>query len=135
MVKKLLLLFPALTFLCTNISFAQQQDSSGVFVSNIPFDLESPISIECDGFASINHPLMKRRHIENQDSLALLDSFLAKVKYKRRNDDIDTRGHVLYIKPGVAPVSICLNYWDIIVNGRLLRHNDKFLEFLKSMMG
>jgi hypothetical protein len=98
----LLLIFLTLIFLCCNNSFAQQKDSSGIFVANIEFDMLTMVAVKCEGFASSMPKIMKHRHIDKKGSLAMLDSFLEKVKFQKKNNEIDVRGQVYYIKPGYA---------------------------------
>jgi hypothetical protein len=80
----LLLIFLTLIFLCCNNSFAQQKDSSGIFVANIEFDMLTMVAVKCEGFASSMPKIMKHRHIDKKGSLAMLDSFLEKVKFQKK---------------------------------------------------
>jgi hypothetical protein len=77
---------------------------------------------------------MKFRKITNKDSLSMLDSFLEKIKYKKKNNEIDVRARISYIKVDKEQITICLNSNDAIINGRLIKRNDLFISFLMSMM-
>ena len=131
--KKTLLLLLTLSCVCCSYSFSQNSDSSGIYVMNVEFNLMTMVQVKCEGFANRFPTMMQQRHTANKDSMAILDSFLKKVKYQKRNREIDVRGQVYYIKPGHAPVTICMNDYYIMVNGRLTKENEKFIAFLKSM--
>ena len=119
--------------LACNYSFCQVKDSTGVYVMGAPFDMMTFARITCEKFGSTQPPWMKYRHVIHQDTLAMLDSFLKKVKYKRRNNEIDVRAKMLYIKADKVRTFICMNDNDIMINGRLIEQNDPFITFLRSL--
>jgi vancomycin resistance protein YoaR len=100
---------------------------------NVPMNLMTMIRVECEDFAYSFPTIMKHRHIDNKDSLAMLDSFLKKVKFKKRNDGIDVRGQINYYKPGLATARVCFSNFHVLINGRLIKENEKFIDFLISM--
>lgn len=114
--------------------FCQQIDSSGVYVKNLGFDVLAFAAISCEKFASYQHPAIKFRQIKNKDSLVMLDSLLGKIKFKRKNKEIDVRAEIKYMKIDKTIVTICLDSNDAMVNGRLIKRNELFLLFLMSMM-
>jgi len=131
---KPLLFFLFLKFTFFNYSFSQEVSESGIYIMSVDFGTRTIYSISCEKFTTSFAGRMKLRLINNEDSLKILDSFLEKIKYKRKKDGVDVRAKINYIKPDDTRISICTNGYDVMVNGRLIKHNAKFVDFLKSMI-
>lgn len=113
-------------------SFCQEKDSAGIYVAGAPFYMTTWARITCEKFGSSHAPWMKYRHILNQDTLVLLDTFLKKIKYQRKNNEIDVRAKMVYVR-SKGRTSICMNLNDIMINGRLIERNEPFVDFLISL--
>ena len=115
--------------------FCQEVDSNGVRVMSLGFDELTWAAISCEKFATLeHHPNMKFRKITNKDSLFMLDSFLGKVKFKKKNRELDVRAQIKYEMNNKTIVTICLDSIDAMINGKLIKRNDPFVAFLFSMM-
>lgn len=131
---KVFLVLIVLQFMLNEKIFCQQIDSNGIYVKNLGFDVLTFAAITCDKFVSYQHPGLKFRHIINKDSLAMLDSFLGKVKFKKKNKEIDVRAQIKYKKDDKIIVTICFDSVNAMINGRLIKRNDQFVAFLISLM-
>jgi hypothetical protein len=131
---KIIFILIVLQIMRNESAFCQGMDSSIVHVKSLGFDMLITVAISCDKFASFHHPSAKVRQIINKDSLAMLDSFLGKIKFKRRNNEIDVRAQMKYMRNDKTMVTICLDSNDAVVNGKLIKRNELFISFLMSMM-
>jgi hypothetical protein len=55
------------------------------------------------------------------------------MRFKRRNSGVDTRAKIIYASAGDSSI-ICLNLFDVIVNGKMVTRNKNFVDFLKSLI-
>lgn len=131
--KTLLLLLCFGIFLC-NLSFAQsfsKQDT--LYVESVDFNIETFYQIPCESFATNFKGRLKFRSITNEDTIAILNHFLAKERYVQKNRDIDVRAKLIYQKEKESTITICTDGYEILVDGRLLKHNNKFAVFLRGL--
>jgi len=129
---KLKLFFLIIFQFAYHYSFCQGKDSTGVYVMGAPFDMMAWARISCEKFGSTQPPWMKYSHVIHKDTLAILDSFLEKVKYVKHNE-IDVRAKMIYIRADKLRTIICMNDNDIMINGRLIKRDEKFIAFLRSL--
>lgn len=129
--KSRLLIFALL--LIAKYSFCQEKDSAGIYVAGTEWNMLSMVAIPCEKFDAGHLPNLKYRHFLHKDTLTMLDSFLKKVKYKRRNNDLDVRAKLVYFKSDKLRTAICMTEIDVMVDGRLIKRNDEFVAFLKRL--
>ena len=59
--------------------------------------------------------------------------FLQGIKYIKKNREIDVRAKFIFLENN-TPVIICTDGFEIQVNGRLIKRNEKFTNFLKNLI-
>jgi hypothetical protein len=130
---KVSVLFFLLIFQFTyNYSFCQEKDSTGVYVTGASFDMMTWAAIPCEKFGSDHAPWLKYSHVTHKDTLAMLDSFLGKVEYVSHYE-IDVRAKMIYIKADKVRTVICMNDGGIMINGRLIKRDERFIAFLRGL--
>ena len=131
-VKLLLLSFVFHIIVC-NCSFAQEHTKDTLYVENVDFNILTFSSIPCGSFATNFKDRIKFRAISDRGTIAMLDSFLNKVRYARKDRDVDVRAKFIYEKENKNKITICTNGNEVLVEGRLIRHNSKFVDFLRGL--
>jgi len=120
------------TFFCT-YSFSQGPSKDSLYVESVDFKTLTFARISCGDFATNFKNRIKFKIINNVDTTVMLDSFLNKVKYARTSSDIDVRAKFVYDKRNGIKITVCTNGNDVLVDGRLIRRNNKFVDFLRSL--
>ena len=113
--------------------FAQDHSKDTLYVESVDFNILTYSSISCGNFASNFRERIRFRVIANKDTTAIFDSFLSKIKYARRDMDVDVRAKFVFERGDQSKVTICTNGYDILIDNRLIRHNSKFAEFLTAL--
>ena len=126
----LLILFNAYFY---NSCFAKNLSKDTLFVESVSFNTESIIRISCPDFERNFEKSIQFKVVTNKDTLAILDSFIRKARYATSSDDIDVRAKIIYEKEDGTSVKICINKFDVIIDGRLTKKSKVFLSFLRSL--
>jgi hypothetical protein len=72
--------------------------------------------------------------INAKDSIQMLDWFLKKIKFAQKKESIDVRAKFIYEKGDNSKIEICIDSFNVVVNGSLIKPDRKFLGFLKSLV-
>lgn len=96
--------------------------------------MESVVQISCENFLTSFKGLMSYGEIHSQDSIRMLDHFVDSVQIADDTSSLDTRAEFIYLNPDEQRVRICMNYFDVFVNGRHIQKNKQFEAFLRSML-
>lgn len=113
---------------------AQQLPSNRLSVKSINFYTSTDTQITCDQFQKIKVTPHKINVVTNSDSLRILDSFIQKSKYETSNFELDTRARFDFYSDNRTTVSICINFFYVVVSGKKVNNGSNFLAFLKSMI-
>lgn|GEM_PF-5771742 len=114
-------------------SYSQVNTPRRIYVASVNFNILTAIEITCTDFETNFNGRMQLKVIDNQDTVKMLDLFLNKVKYARKSRDIDVRAKFIYEKEDGEKVRICANKFDILIGGRLIKTNKKFVDFLRNL--
>lgn len=114
-------------------SFAQVHSGDTLYVESVSFTIETIISVPCTNFEQNFDDRIKLNVVTNKDTLAIFDSFLRMAKYQKRTSDIDVRAKLLYHREDGTSIKICMSKFDIIIDGRLMKENRKFYDFLRRL--
>lgn len=117
-------------------SFSYAQDSSNNFILALSVDLYMNTSsrVSCDRFVTAFNKTVSMNVITQSDSLVQFFTFVKKAKYARHDRGIDVRCKFLYELDEAHTTTVCTDGKEIILNGRLLKQNKKFIDFLNSMV-
>lgn len=86
----------SLLFLFLNFSSAQPPQKRSILVYSVHFHTTTIISVLCENFLDQFQRQLKINKVYNQDSIAMLDLFLNKIKFSKRNFNMDTRAKLIY---------------------------------------
>lgn len=76
---------------------------------------------------------IKLNVITSKDTLSILDSFLQKVRYTNKTNDIDVRAKFIYHKGDGTTCKICMSKFYIQVDDRQIKYNKDLFAFLKGL--
>jgi hypothetical protein len=120
-------------FLCID-ALSQGQSKDTLYVESVSFNIMTFSSISCGNFATNFQDRIKLRIISNKDTISMLDSFLDKVVYAKKNNDVDVRAKFSFERENKSEIIICSSGYEVLVDGRLVKHNNKFTSFLKALI-
>ena len=129
MKEKIFVLFIFCSINFSNCLFAQKI-SDTLFVKNVDFKILTFSSVSCEDFAASFAGRIKFRTIVDKDTIAIFDSFLEKIKYAKKNRSVDIRANLLFKRGDKRQTTICTNGYDVVVDGRLIKTNNEFADFL-----
>jgi len=147
MIKRLLFYF--LFSFCAHSSFGQEVKDSliiqgdsdlsrptanGIISYSTRFYTTTIISIPCESFFNQFSRNMVRTRTFSRDSISTIEKFLAKVKYKKGKEYLDTRAKVFYVQASGMITTICMDMFSISVDGRVIKDNPPFQKFLRSLI-
>jgi len=114
--------------------FSQGIGQKRISVASTDFSTLTNVRVTCSEFENSFTGRIKVKEIDNMDTIQRLDFFLEKLRYVKRNEDIDARAKFVYEKGNGEKVKICISKFDIVVDGRLIKTNENFLGFLRSLI-
>jgi hypothetical protein len=120
------------TGFCTS-SFAQRQKTDTLYIESVNFRTETGASVSCINFEESFENRIKVAILTSNDTLNILDSFLSRVKYPDKYEDVDVRAKFIYKKQSGTMQRICMSKFDIVVDGRLIEYDKSFFSFLKGL--
>jgi|SRR5882724_2919282 len=115
-------------------SFSQDQPKDTLYIESVDYSILTNSSISCERFATNFKNAINFKAISNPDTLLMLDSFLDKLKYVRKNREIDVRAKLIYERKDKSDITICTNGYEVLVEGRLIKHNNRFIDFLRELI-
>ena len=128
------ILLSCLSIFSSLVSLCQNSDKPYILGLSVDFYTESPIRITCDNFATSFNKILKVNAITQDDSIALFCAFVSKVKYAKNTRGIDVRCKFIYETDAAHTTTVCTDGYNILLNGRLIKRNKKFIRFLNSMI-
>jgi hypothetical protein len=133
MKKKLLLVPLFFQVISSTCCLAQGHSKDTLYVESVAFNILTFSSITCGEFATNFKDRIKFRAITNKDTIRILDSFLSKVRYPKKDRDLNVRAKFIFEKGDKSTITICTNGYEILVDERLIRHNSRFADFLRAL--
>ena len=131
-IKCTLVLLVLQAFFCT-YTFAQSRLQDTLYVESAPFNSTSIVQISYPRFEEDFCNNIKFKIVVNEDTLSNLNLFISKARYKRTNNGIDVRAKFIYIKKDGTKTEICMSKFYIMIDGRLVKGNTRFFNFLKRL--
>jgi hypothetical protein len=115
-------------------SYSQNNQKDYILVLSVELYTNTSFSIPCDKFATAFKNQLNAKTITQEDSVKTFSFFIHNVKYARHNREIDVRRKYLYEINNKDTVTICTDGQNIILNGKMIKKNKKFIDFLNSMV-
>lgn len=112
---------------------AQEDKKAYILVSSVDLYINTSSRVSCENFETVFGKMTRLSLVTQSDSLMLFSSFIRKIKYAKRNRQIDVRCKYFY-KSENNDAIVCTNGLSIIVNGKLIKRNKKFLSLLNSLV-
>jgi hypothetical protein len=113
--------------------FSQERDRNYILVLSVELNMNTSFSIDCDNFETALRSMLTINGTWQSDSIALFNSFVQKAKYAKHNREIDVRCKFVYEPDDNHNTTVFTDGFDILINGRLIKRNKKFISFLKSI--
>jgi hypothetical protein len=104
-----------------------------MYVERVNNDITTFYSIDCDKFASAFSKSLKLSVIMNEDTIAVLKSFIGKVKYTNNYQNVDVRAKIILESKEGIKIELCTDGYKILINGRATKPNEKFSTFINSL--
>jgi hypothetical protein len=115
-------------------SFSQSGDKKQILTSSVDFRILTFSSVSCENFEPGFQSRLTKRVIIAQDTVALLEAFLKRIKYEKKNRDVNVRAKIIY-DAHISKIEICFSGYYIAINGRLTKKNQDFTRFLRYLVG
>jgi hypothetical protein len=116
-----------------NRASSQVIGKKALYIESANFGTLTSIAITCQEFEVSFAGRIAATEVESVDTIKMLDSFLQSVRYSKKSDDIDVRAKIIYDKGNGERVRICISKFDIMIDGRLVKYNNKFYNFLRGL--
>jgi hypothetical protein len=114
--------------LTTFFSYGQIKEKNSILVLSVNFFTTTFSSVPCEEFSSAFEHQLRIDKIYSEDSIAILNQFIEKIKFekKKKGFDFDTRAKLIYKNKLGNNVIICVNQFAVLMNGNLVRKNKRF---------
>jgi hypothetical protein len=130
--KNYLILF-ATTILYT-ISFAQKDQQRSISILSVNFYIETFYAIPCENFMIQFKERIDSNVVLSKDTVHALDNFLENLRYSKENKALDTRAKIIFVNRLGVNITICMDMFNISVDGNLIKRNQKLSLFLRSVV-
>ena len=115
------------------IACSQSNTSDTLYVERVTDKILTIYRIPCSHFASAFKKYIKFSTIVNGDTINILKSYLAKVKYTKKYKDVDVRAKFIYESKEGVTIEICTDGYKVLIDSRPVKLNSKFSDFLNSL--
>jgi hypothetical protein len=115
--------------------FSQVQRLDSAEIRGVSLRLETFYSVSCSGFEKSFVREISTKKIFNVDTLATFCNLIRRSKRSNRTDDIDVRIKVYLYQERESPWILCMDkFGNIILNGHLIKKNDKLIKWVKGCL-
>jgi hypothetical protein len=114
-------------------SFSQANKKDTLYVERIDQNILTVCRISCSHFATSFSSIIKFSTITNNDTINILKSYIGNIKYTKKYNEVDVRAKYIYESKEGSNIEICTDGYQILIEGRAIKPNDKFSAFLKSL--
>jgi len=111
-----------------------QPSRSRITVYSVYFGIESIIAVPCDQFKTQFEKRMDTTVCLAPDTLRAVASFLQHVRFGSHRDHIDTRAQFVFVDTGGKTTVICMDRWDICIDGQIIRGYPAFYRYLRLLV-
>jgi hypothetical protein len=124
----------SLLLIYSAISFAQNNNKNYILALSVDLYMNTSSRISCDNFATAFDKLLAVNVVSQNDSIAVFSIFINNVKYAKNDRAIDVRCKFIYQKDNTGVITVCTDGRNILLNGRMIKKNKKFIDFLNSIV-
>jgi hypothetical protein len=114
-------------------AFAQPVRPS-ITIYSVDFRTETIIGIPCDQFMTQFARQLDTTVYRAPDTLRPIALFLQHIHPSRHHDHLDTRASLVFINSRGKATEICMDRWDLCVNGKIIRADPAFYKYLQSLV-
>jgi hypothetical protein len=133
MKKKSAYLIILLFLLFSNLN-AQVVSNNTLYIGSVNLYTTTSEDVACEDFYQSFGSRIIIRKIESNDTIQIIDSFLKKVKFRKKPINMDVRAKMTYRNINGNEYTICFDMFWVSVNGGQAKRNKSFLAFLKSCL-
>jgi hypothetical protein len=121
-------------FLSYSVSlFAQKNSNNYILALGVDLYINTSSRVSCDNFATVFEKVLTASSVFQSDSIAMFSDFVRNVKYAKRNGAIDVRRKFIYEEEGKSTIVVCTDGRNILLNGKMIKRNKRFIGFLNSI--
>ena len=129
--KGSLLLYMLLYF---SQSATSQHPKASISVYSVDLGIETVLSIPCNEFKTQFLGHIDSTVCYSPDTLQAITVFLKHIHRSRTRQQVDTRVRFIFIDLDGKETDICMDRFDLCVNGRVIRNYPKFYIFMRSLV-
>lgn len=130
MKKVLVLLF----LMCLSRFLQAQKRDPAIWVYSVNMYTRTIVNVSCDGFMKAFEGRIDSIVCYSKDSLDEINTFLKSVRYRKNAEDIDARVKFEYVSPSGKVNNICMDLFEISLNGRIIENFPEFYKYLSSLV-
>jgi len=114
--------------------YAQSNNKNYILALSVELYMNTSSRVSCDNFATAFNKVLSVNAVSQSDSLAMFSFFISNVKYAKHDRGIDVRCKFVYEIDKANTITVCTDGRNILLNGRMVRKNKKFINFLNSIV-
>jgi hypothetical protein len=120
--------------LYNTISWAQVKHEKYILALSVDFYMNTSYRISCNDFVTVFDKVLTINTVSDDDSVEVFLKFIHKIKYLKVNRNIDVRSKYIYEIDSLNTITVCTDGRNILVNGRIIKRNKRFIKFLNSII-
>ena len=114
--------------------YAQGNSKNYILAMSVDIYMNTSSRVSCDNFATVFEKVLTASAVSESDSVAMFSAFVRNVKYSKYARSIDVRCKFIFETDGGSTVTVCTDGRNVLLNGRMIRTNKKFISFLNSIV-
>lgn len=119
---------------CSITLFSQENNKNYILAMSVDLYMNTSSRVACDNYATVFEKVFTINVVSQSDSIAMFSTFVRNVKYSKRNRGIDVRCKFVYDIDDKHRTTVCTDGRNILVNGKLIKKNKRFIGFLNSIV-
>jgi hypothetical protein len=123
-----------LSIITTQKLFAQENLDRTIISYSVNFYALTTFAVRCDRFQQAFNGRIDTIYVRAADSIHRLDLMLEKVKFKHSKRALDTRASIIFTTSSGMKLTICMDLWNIAVNGKIISSFPELDKFLRSLV-
>jgi hypothetical protein len=128
------IILAGLFFSYTITGFTQGNSKNYILALSVDLYMNTSSRVPCDNFATVFEKVLTVNAVSQSDSVVMFSTFVRDVKYSKHDRGIDVRCKFVYEPDSTSTITVCTDGRNILLNGRMIKKNKKFINFLNSIV-